>query len=48
MFNEAKLDLSEFAYKKKDARQVDGTVYHVEILHALPAEKTITLTRAGK
>jgi hypothetical protein len=42
------IDLSEFAYKTKSVQQAKGTVHRIEILRALPAEKTITLVGAGK
>ncbi len=48
MSRDDKIELSEFTYKKKNAQQTKGNVHHIEILRALPAEKTVTLTEARK
>ena len=43
-----RIELSKVTCKKKKVQSTKGNVHHIEILRALPAEKTITLTEAGK
>ncbi len=43
-----RVELSEFTSKKKKAEAAKGTLHRIEILRALPVERTIAITGAVK